>query len=481
MTRHRAGLRFLLVLVAVCTALPAFAADVPKLAAPPEGERWLSIILDGQKVGFAHQRIAKAEGGYRIDSDSCVKMQGVGFSRDSDSKETYLVGPDLVLRSFTADNREEDKSMVAKGEMSPKGLKVTVESGGGKKERTLKAKGAVYPPQALNIYPLMQGTKAGKTYKISMLDLDSLKVKVKQVKVEVIGLETLPPGTAVLHLRNNLFPIVDNDIWTDLQGNTLKESVRDDFVLTLAEEEQSAKLFLADEALAKRELVLDFSRVRVEPPLDRPGELKSLFVEFTGIPLTQPILQGKGQKGTRLADGRVAFTMPNPAFAAPAGEAPAAANPEPATGNPSISPEILAKKDEIVGAVKDRAQMAKLLEESVAKEIKTGTDSRSALATLKARSGDSRSHAALYAALARAAGIETRLVFGLVYSPGQGFLFHGWAESYLDGWVAVDPTLGQIPADLTHIKLVEGDTPEAMVLLAGMIGKLKLTAIEKRY
>jgi transglutaminase-like putative cysteine protease len=479
MMRTAAVLRLLLAIVLLGLALPAFAAGLPKLSAPPEGERWFSIQLSGERVGFAHLNIVKAEDGYRIDTESSVKMRGMGFAREAATKASYLVGRDLALRSFVAENSIDGSPMTLKGEVTAKGVRVVVESGGSKKERSLKAKGAVYPPEALNIYPLMQGAETGKTYRIAMLDPDS--VKVKQVKVEVIAQETVA-GIAAVHLQNNLFPIVDNDIWVDLKGNTLKESVRDDLVVTLAEDEKSARLYLANAALSKRDLVLDFSLIRIEPPLERPAQLKKLSVEFTGIPSSQPLLQGKWQQATRLADGKVLFTMPNPAFAPVPAEAPQPSDLEPATRIPSDSVEIIAKKDEILGAVKDPAEAARLLMAWVAKEIKgTVTDSQSPLETLKIRNGNCQSHARLYAALARAAGIPTRFVSGLVYAQGQGFLYHSWAESYLNGWISVDPTFGEMPANLTHIKLVEGDSPDEMGLLAGMIGKVKAKTTERVY
>jgi hypothetical protein len=64
---------------------------------------------------------------------------------------------------------------------------------------------------------------------------------------------------------------------------------------------------------------------------------------------------------------------------------------------------------------------------------------------------------------------------------GKGFLYHSWAESYVGAWVTVDPALGQMPADATHLKLVEGDSPAEMAPLAGIIGRVKAKVIELKY
>jgi transglutaminase-like putative cysteine protease len=65
---------------------------------------------------------------------------------------------------------------------------------------------------------------------------------------------------------------------------------------------------------------------------------------------------------------------------------------------------------------------------------------------LRRMSGDCNEHTALYVALARAAGIPSRVALGLVYEDGF-FCYHAWPEIYAGRWIAVDPTLGQFPAD----------------------------------
>jgi len=338
----------------------------------------------------------------------------------------------------------------------------------------------VFPSPLLNFYPLILGTPAGKTLRIAMLDSESFKVK--QVKVEVVGPETLPAGTAVVHLRNNLYPVVDNDIWVDLKGNTVKESVRDDLVLTLAEDEARAKSSLAEAALSRSDLALDFSLVKVTPPLERPAQLKRLAVDFTGIPAGFPLLQGPTQQAQRNPDATVRFTMPNPGYQPSAAEAPVAADLAPDQRIPSDLPQIVALKDQVLGSEQAPEQRARLLLQWVAREIKPAvTGNQSPLDTLKDRSGNCQSHALLYAALARSAGIPTRFVSGLVYMP-QGFLYHSWAESFLNGtWVALDPTFGEFPANLTHIKLVQGDSSDDLAPLAGVIGRIKAKVVEKVY
>lgn len=68
------------------------------------------------------------------------------------------------------------------------------------------------------------------------------------------------------------------------------------------------------------------------------------------------------------------------------------------------------------------------------------------------------------------------MVNGLVCSEElEGFLYHAWAETRVgDAWLPVDPTLGQVGVDATHVKLIEGEDPADLVPLVDMIGKLRL-------
>lgn len=91
-------------------------------------------------------------------------------------------------------------------------------------------------------------------------------------------------------------------------------------------------------------------------------------------------------------------------------------------------------------------------------------------------------HALLFTALARAAGVPTRVVSGIVYSADhRGFLYHTWVECCIgEAWVSVDPVFGQERSDATHLKIVEGESPEDLLPLAGLIGRVRAEIITSR-
>jgi hypothetical protein len=96
-----------------------------------------------------------------------------------------------------------------------------------------------------------------------------------------------------------------------------------------------------------------------------------------------------------------------------------------------------------------------------------------ALTTLNTRMGDCNEHAALFAALVRNTGIPTRIVAGVTFHEGA-FYYHAWNEVCLnEKWYSVDTTNNQFPADLSHIKFVEGETSE-QVKISALLGKLQI-------
>jgi hypothetical protein len=67
-------------------------------------------------------------------------------------------------------------------------------------------------------------------------------------------------------------------------------------------------------------------------------------------------------------------------------------------------------------------------------------------------------------------------VAGLVYLRGR-FYYHAWNELYLNDWLPVDATLNQFPADVTHIKFIEGEMEEQLLVL-NLIGKLQIEVVD---
>jgi transglutaminase-like putative cysteine protease len=90
--------------------------------------------------------------------------------------------------------------------------------------------------------------------------------------------------------------------------------------------------------------------------------------------------------------------------------------------------------------------------------------------------GDCNEHTVLYVAMARSIGLPARIAAGVVHVRGR-FYYHAWPEVWLNGaWIAADPTLGQYPADASHIRFVIGGLAQQASLIK-LIGSLRLEAL----
>jgi hypothetical protein len=146
----------------------------------------------------------------------------------------------------------------------------------------------------------------------------------------------------------------------------------------------------------------------------------------------------------------------------------------------STDPRIAAQARQIVGRVTDPRRAVELLNswvyETLEKKITVSVPS--AVQVLETRRGDCNEHTVLFVALARSMGIPARTAAGLVYLNGH-FYYHAWPEVYLNGWVAVDPTFGQVPADAAHIRFTIGGLARQMELIR-LIGHLGINVIDAK-
>jgi len=76
---------------------------------------------------------------------------------------------------------------------------------------------------------------------------------------------------------------------------------------------------------------------------------------------------------------------------------------------------------------------------------------------LKKRKGKCSEYAVLFASLARAAGIPTKVALG-EQNIGNLWMGHMWNEVWLGQWMTVDPSAGNFITDPSLIKFVDSDT-----------------------
>ena len=155
--------------------------------------------------------------------------------------------------------------------------------------------------------------------------------------------------------------------------------------------------------------------------------------------------------------------------------------PAPPSVRPDVAATVKLAAAEAVGAETDPEEKIELLLDWLDEAIERGFEPGDAAvdATLSRRRGDATEFTRLFRGMAEAVGVPTRLRVGLV-AQRTAFHFHPWVEVWLEGWIPVDPYLGQFPADLTHIRLATEDLVDLSAWDAGHfpgLDRLRLIAL----
>jgi hypothetical protein len=266
--------------------------------------------------------------------------------------------------------------------------------------------------------------------------------------------------------------------WYDREGRVLKEVSPMGFSMIREDAGQARRgLMEGDEAVD----ITASTMVSVDKHLPDPTGLRYLRVLLEGIDPAGFEIEGGRQ---RLQGATLEIVKEDvaslPKLSIPFGDGGLSDFLEATAFLQSDDERVVRLAREVVGQEKDAAAVARRLMDWVYENLeKRPTVSLpSALEVLEDGAGDCNEHAALMAALSRAAGLPARLVVGVVYT-GNGFFYHAWNEVWVGGWVSLDPVMAQFPADATHVKFIDGGLEEQM-RMARVIGRLSMEILEYR-
>jgi hypothetical protein len=446
-------------------------------------ESWYGVIFNDRKIGFAHFKLEKTEGDdlFRLESETLIRLKLSGYKKEISSREHYYIHPDLSIKSFTCEMDLGGSRRRVEGEVEARRLKVDIETENTQETQSIDLTEAIYPGVAMYFYPVLKGLTIGKEYTYSIYSPETLSLERVSQKVKAYESSDLFEGPA-FKIENSLGRM-NSESWINPETGMLLEMALHGIIIYDREDELSAKRFIYQETISKNDLLLDYSLVKTDKPIPHPRELQYLEVEITGLDEDNLVLSDEMQKSARKGKGVMYIIGPHirgdSQLNLPIDDEGVKVYRRPSAFVQSDNREIIAQSQAILKGEKSALKAVKNLTDWVAEEIKDSmTDSFSSLDVLHKKEGECQAHAYLYAALARAAGIPTRVVSGLVYLEEYGFLYHSWAESYVGFWIPIDPTFGQVPADATHIKLVEGERFEDLSKLINVIGRLKAKVIK---
>lgn len=436
-------------------------------------EAWLSSTIQGQKVGYSVYRFDQFHGGYRFESFIKMTLAMAGKEQQVQSRSEAYTGPDLTLDNFSFVFSAEDQSFAVKGRVAGNTLWITAP--GSDEERSMELTGPVYPSSALGRMVIVRKFAKDSTYKVPVFDAAVMGVSLAEVKV--LGREKVKAGGREYDALKFTTRMAKAEVtsWIDDKGMAIVETsppgIRS--VRTTADQ------ILKAEPEGEKFDVLTVFRVPVDTMIPERKTVNRLKLEITGIDPKEYGLDGPGQQVLGTDPLVVDIRTPD----VPDGPV---ALPVVAEGDylkPTVSiqcdaPEVKAKLGEAIGAEKDGIAAVRKLTSWVFTVVEKQPTASfpNALDVLKTMRGDCNEHAVLFAALARAAGIPTRIAVGLLHM-NRAFYYHAWNEVYLGKWIPVDATFGEFPASALHLKLAQGELTEQAEIL-GLVGTIGIKVKE---
>ena len=416
----------------------------------PVGPRWYSVSLNGTRVGSIQTDFqpAQVEGapGWKYTFEIRIKMAlEKGESSTTQSSE-LLCRADLSPLHET--EREDDNGQVRTKSTRFEATRVVQDQEFLGRKTTIEVpyEGPIVEEQELFLFAMAREGRlaAGERFEYVRVSTEHRRTHEETMTIE--GEVAREDGTRGFKVRiaDELQPGVEFAMLVDDKGRIL-EGTLGPFVLEAATAEEAATL--AAGAVAVPTMI----------PLARPvaaehlGAIRSMDVEVilaSEIPVQFPtdayqeVLAREGKKHTI----RLRPNQPSPAagLSLPVADPALAIYLRETEQYQSGAPEIETQSAEIVKGEKDPAGAARKLGQWVYQNLEklSNASALSAVETLRQKKGDCTEHASLYVGLARAAGVPSRSMSGLLFT-GNAFGRHAWSESWVGAWMPVDAAWGR--------------------------------------
>jgi hypothetical protein len=438
---------------------------LPVTRKTPASYTWHEIYQESEKIGYSHRRLIPRDDGYRLSETTFMRINTMGMVQDINLLTTGVLAGDMSLREFTFELKSNRFNFRAGGKVARNTIQLDING----KSSTMPVKTPIYLTAGIFDAVSAADIKTGETRNFNIFDPSSMSQR--PIQVTFTGMETLKIMGEEISTRKleTDFMGAKHIAWVTLAGEIVQETGP----LGITLKKSDAANALANISGHTRDLT---RLVAVDAGVlpEHPDKIKKIVYKIEGIPVRQG-LDGDRQS---LTGDLLTVSLQGPA------------EPNVPADSQTLKPSLFVQSDH----PDIRALAAVLVQKSTSDRDKvvriknwifTEIEKRpvlsvpNALETLKNKMGDCNEHAVLFAALARAAGVPTRIEAGLVYLNGR-FYYHAWNAVFLDRWITVDALMNQFPADVTHIRLTRGG-PDSQLDLIGVIGNIKLKILEISY
>ncbi|MDD5167192.1 MAG: transglutaminase-like domain-containing protein [Syntrophales bacterium] len=445
-----------------------------------EYDTWMQIFQDGRKIGYAHRVLIPGEQGYDFADTVYMRIKTMGVVQGLTLLTRGTLNHDMALSNFSLRLTSNLFHFAARGKRVGTNLTLYVGDAGEEKSYELALKDVPYLSENVADAAFRSGLKMGEEKTLSVFDPASMGVR--PVKISLVRHEVIKIAGETKKLTKMAIDFMGarQFAWVDDHGQVMREEGMLGMSLERSSKSQALSGLTSDDyALSD---ITELASVASNTEIGDPVALNELKVKIMGIDTRQFNLDG-GRQSFR--DGLLSIRKEA------LGKSEGVKTPPDAKEK-----ELFLKSTPFVQA--DHPQIRAALMKIVSPKDSPGTRMRkivdwvnlsllkqpvlsvsNAVETLAQRKGDCTEHAVLVAALGRAAGIPTSIETGLVYQRGR-FYYHAWNVFWIDewdGWITADAVFGQVPADVTHIRLVRGEAQEQLDLV-GILGRIKLEVLK---
>lgn len=451
-------------------------------------EFWMGAYLGQQRIGFVHTRVEpslwQGQPVVRVESTSIVKVALMGVALEEKIHVVQITDLEFSPKSltFTMSSGGRNRSLVAT--FFPERVECQlIASEEATETRTVPIPAGVKlvaDEQALLEGKGTEGFKEGQSlemYQFNPVTLTIDKMTLTLLRREEMEFEGTRRQTLLFEHK---MPLATSQIWVDAEtGDILKMTAMNLLTFLREPQEKATQFPEAKEGLVDLALALS---VRPQQPIPNPRECALLRLKVWGLEVLERLPSDEwqevlGKPGQGEAVEILIRAQPFEAEKAqplPLRRSDLEPWLKPGPYVEADHPEILAKAREIVGEERNAYRAAQRIRDWVHQHIEWRYDIgviRSALQILRDPAGVCRDASVLYTALARAAGLPTRICVGLVYVR-EGFYGHAWAETYVgEGrWVPFDPAMSAPFVDATHFKLGQGEYTELFQAIKALPG-----------
>lgn len=451
-------------------------------------ETWTGTYYKGSKIGFNHARVEVRPNIIDVHTKMYFRLKSGQADQSTILTQDTTLTPDLRLKEFTLLQEIMGKRQEVVGRVQGSRLTLEISGRGFNKTQTIDFPQGVHPSATVWLNIMKDGFKVGKKGRFNLF-IESFRM-VMPMTYEILRKETIQfDGKSVdTFVIQQKFSGMTTTLWTDAEGDVLREVSLNDF--ESIKEPKAVATRMGDKPMSVSSFIT-LSLVKVRKPIRSSNNKQKLKLKLSNVHGPDSIPQDHRQKVLKTEkNGEESYTTtllierePKTPVKLVSLPVPTSQHGEYLKDAPEIQvqhPMIRTLAQDLVEGEKDAWKAAKRINIWVYDNLdKVLVDSFTALDALHDRRGECQSHTNLFTALARAAGIPTKVVNGLVYSQEfKGFLYHAWPEVWVGEWRALDPTLGQNYVDATHIKLSEGNYAGALKLME-FIGQVNIELLEQ--